>query len=161
MRHGYGTCFVRYAKEETEVYIKYYETLGYNNLGQQALIFVCEDLITGTPLRSLPLLGAADDAYDAAKKNQLKKNHLIAYSIDYVEKEDMIEMLKSMDDAKIKEYVGKIENAKSEYKEAIKKAKQDKKEQARLARKEARNLDFEMGNEIGRIKGIVKRLIKG
>ena len=61
--------------------------------------------------------------------------------------------------AKIKEYVGKIEKAKSEYSEAIKQVKKDKKEMVRLTNEKNNILNSEMEDEIKRVNGIARRIL--
>ena len=125
----YGICEVRFVEEKTLAYVEYYTKITYNDYGAD-IVYICKDLITGTRLNTIPLVGLANNIYDAAKYNNskklMKRGHLIVYGVNPISKEDMIEILKSMGDVKIKEYVDRIEKAKFEYLEAIKQVKKEK-----------------------------------
>ena len=152
----YGTCNVKYDEGEMSVYIECYKAHVTTEYGNFVKVYNCKDLITGTPLNTIPAVYHESNLYDAAWKEQIKKGHLIAENVVESSKEEMLNVLKSLNDEEIENYVKNITELKSKYLEAKKQANHDKKEMIKSAKRKDKNFE----SEIGRIKGIARRILK-
>lgn len=130
-----------------------------NNKGG-SIIYIGNDMITNTPFIYCSTYHFHRKLSEAAEKGYIKKGRLIACDFDYLTKEEMIKRLQSMSEEDIKKYAEGIEKIKSNYSAALKDAKKN----AKIKKNEKRELEKlqeeTLKSEKGRIKNIVKRLIR-
>ena len=139
MNKKYGTCNISYDKERFEVLVEYKRIVSKD---KRVVTFVGKDLVTGTPIYSIPVIERRLNILDAAMNGQIKEGYLIGYNFYETNKEDVIRIVESMCDVEKELYAEDINRMKSKYLEALKSVGENNK------------------LEKGRIRSIVKRLIR-
>lgn len=139
MNKKYGICNISYDEERFEALVEYKRIVSKD---KRVVTFVGKDLVTGTPIYSIPVMERRLNILDAAMNGQIKEGYLIGYNFYETNKEDVIRIVESMYDAEKELYAKDINRMKSKYLEALKSVEKVNK------------------LENTRIKGIIKCLIK-
>ena len=117
MNKKYGICNISYDEERFEVLVEYKRIVSKD---KRVITFVGKDLVTGTPIYSIPVMERRLNIIDAAMNGQIKEGYLIGYNFYETNKEDVIRIVESMYDAEKELYAKDINRMKSKYLEALK-----------------------------------------
>ncbi len=139
MNKKYGICNISYDEERFEVLVEYKRIVSKD---KRVITFVGKDLVTGTPIYSIPVMERRLNIIDAAMNGQIKEGYLIGYNFYETYKEDIIRIVESMYDVEKELYAEDINRMKSKYLEALKSVEKVNKLENR------------------RVNGIIKCLIK-
>ncbi len=139
MNKKYGTCNISYDKERFEALVEYKRIVSKD---KRVVTFVGKDLVTGTPIYSIPVMERRLNILDAAMNGQIKEGYLIGYNFYETNKEDVIRIVESMCNVEKELYAEDINRMKSKYLEALKSVGENNK------------------LENGRLNDLVKRLFK-
>ncbi len=139
MNKKYGICNISYDEERFEVLVEYKRIVSKD---KRVITFVGKDLVTGTPIYSIPVMERRLNIIDAAMNGQIKEGYLIGYNFYETYKEDIIRIVESMYDVEKELYAEDINRMKSKYLEALKSVGENNK------------------LENGRLNDLVKRLFK-
>ena len=139
MNKKYGICNISYDEERFEVLVEYKRIVSKD---KRVITFVGKDLVTGTPIYSIPVMERRLNILDAAMNGQIKEGYLIGYNFYETNKEDVIRIVESMCDVEKELYAEDINRMKSKYLEALKSVEKVNK------------------LENGRLNDLVKRLFK-